>query len=371
MLDREEFGKLIKTNREAKGLNRKKLANLLKCTTEAVRTWETGKRRPNIKHTLQIYNFLGIKLGDGKVKNVNNIYLEYAGELLMKSSRQLTIQSKWNRIYLNKNLQKEFRYTVEILLHPHNKRELLIREKRQGKPKSIYYASEIVHKISKAVEMKGNMRFVCIWDESENGWRGILLPEMTESFLWRKVRKYTGQAIEDKTYKNDILRSLYRRYRKEVEYEEIELIYQLAYELVVCSNMFQEKQVWYLILMYSSALLDEIRRTHNRCIKAEASLSCNESLVRNSEFTLQEIWIGGQIPYSSFEIKEFLSWLTIFEKNILLLLIQGKNLVENISIGYNLKKMITKGIQDLKKKAEKYYGRQYIQSFFIMSRENI
>ncbi len=44
---------------------------------------------------------------------------------------------------------------------------------------------------------------------------------------------------------------------------------------------------------------------------------------------------------------------------------------ENISIGYNLKKMIAEGIQTLKKKAEKYYGKHYIRSLLISESKNI
>ena len=62
---------------------------------------------------------------------------------------------------------------------------------------------------------------------------------------------------------------------------------------------------------------------------------------------------------------------TVFEKNILEWLLQGKNMEENISIGYNLKKMIAEGIQTLKKKAEKYYGKHYIRSLLISESKNI
>ena len=370
-MKQKKLGEIIKRYREEQRLTRKELANLLKCTAETVRLWEIGRIKPSRRNMLQLYNILGIKLGDGLYEKITDNFFKYGGRELIKKSRKLTIRRVGNRIYLNKNFQKEFTYAVEFSLHLRNKRELLIKEKSSGKSKSIYYSAEIVRKISQLVETNGNMRFLCVWDEAEEGWRGILLPEMSDSYLWKNLRKYTGQLIQDTMYRDSILYNLYRRYGKEIEYEDIGLGYELAYQFVFSADIFQEKNVWYFILMYSVALLDEMRKQYNRCTKMELSLSWNQPLKRNGEVTLQEFWIRGEIPYSIFEVEEFISWLTVFEKNILEWLLQGKNMEENISIGYNLKKMIAEGIQTMKKKAEKYYGKHYIRSLLISESKNI
>lgn len=209
-MKQKKLGEIIKRYREEQRLTRKELANLLKCTAETVRLWEIGRIKPSRRNMLQLYNILEIKLGDGLYEKITDNFFKYGGRELIKKSRKLTIRRVGNRIYLNKNFQKEFTYAVEFSLHPRNKRELLIKEKSSGKSKSIYYSAEIVRKISQLVETNGNMRFLCVWDEAEEGWRGILLPEMSDSYLWKNLRKYTGQLIQDTMYRDSILYNLYR-----------------------------------------------------------------------------------------------------------------------------------------------------------------
>ena len=72
---------------------------------------------------------------------------------------QLTVNCKRNRIYLKKNLIECLHGSVEISIHPENDRELLIREKGNGKVKKTYYSSKVVRNISRAVKAEGKMRF--------------------------------------------------------------------------------------------------------------------------------------------------------------------------------------------------------------------
>ncbi len=70
-----------------------------------------------------------------------------------------------------------------------------------------------------------------------------------------------------------------------------------------------------------------------------------------------------------FEIEMFFEKLSEFERIILHLLMEDRNLEGNINFGVNLKKLIREGIQSLRRKAENFYGRDYICSVLMMERE--
>lgn len=377
MDQREQRGELFRKKRELKGLSREKVTSELKCTPESVRRWETGERNPNVVHTLSLCRILDIKLEELEAEPEKRRTKEtvdgdsvsiYSADQLIRDSKLLTIYYKKNQIYLQKNLREQLKSSVEISIHPQNEKELLVRETNIGAVQSIYYCAEIVRKISRAVQVNDNMRFLCIWDEAEKGWRGILLPEMSESFLWENLRRYGEYSGEDTTWKQLILHVLYRKCWNLVEREEIDLFYCLAYRMAVCSNPSGGKKIWYLVLMYAYMLVGEIKRVQRRCKKAEAPLSLNQSVRENDSCMLQEFWTGGEIPHMAFEIEEFMERLTKFERIILKWKIQERELEKNISFGYGLKVLIQDAVCRFQEKANDYYGRDYIRSLLVMGR---
>ena len=133
-----KIAKLIREKREEKGMSRRELANILGCSPQAVWLWESGKRKPGKKNILHLCRILDIGLeelgGKGERKRENN-YAPYEFDGFLKKSMQLTVNCKRNRIYLKKNLIECLHGSVEISIHPENNRELLIREKGNGKVK--------------------------------------------------------------------------------------------------------------------------------------------------------------------------------------------------------------------------------------------
>ena len=368
---RKQRGELFRRKRELRGMSREKIAEELRCSREAVRLWETGERNPTMEHTLLLCRILDIKLDEldeaekpeaGKV--AEDFFREYRADQLIRESKLLTVSCKKNRIYLQKNLREQFSHSVEISIHPNNERELLLREKSSGKLKNSYYSARLVRKISQAVQVNDRMHFLCIRDKEQEGWRGILLPEMSESFLWENLRCYAECSWEDTTWKQIILQALYRNCWDLVEREEIDSIYRLVYQMAVCSHLSLGKKTWYLVLMYSYMLLGEIKRIQRRCRRAEFPVSLNQVAGENSESMLLDFWSGGEIPYFLFEIEEFVKKLTGFERVILRWLMQGRDLKNTVNFGPGLKAMIGDGICRLKEKAANYYGRDYIQSYF-------
>ena len=295
-----------------------------------------------------------------------DIYKQYEFDRLLKNSMQLTVYEKRDRIYLKKNLRECIQGPVEISIHPENSKELLIRKIENGTVKKIYYSSKVVRTIAKMVKAKGKLRFFCIWDEKECGWRAILLPAMTESYLWNNLANFGSEVWEDITWKKEILRTLYRKYRNVAEFDEIRMIYSLAYKMAACSNMFEGSQIWHLILMYASALLDETGRIQNRCKRAESAVSLDQPCRRNEKYTILDFQTGWGIPHMRFEIEEFFEKLSGFERAILRQLLQNRNPEGSINFGVNLKKLIREGIQRLRRKAVNFYGRDYICSLLLM-----
>ena len=258
----------------------------------------------------------------------------------------------------------------------------MIREKKDGAPKKAYYSVKLVREISEALETEGNMRFLCIWDEREGGWRAVLLPEMTVSYLWNNMRRQADEtwtkaarhkgAAEGAVWKDTawldtiwterIFWALCWKYGRLVEHEEIRTMYRLAQQLGVNADIFEADEIWYLVLMYASALLDEIQRVQRRCMRAEASLSFDQPLGKEDGYSLHEAWMGGEIPHMQMEIDEFIGRLTGFEKRILSLLADDRDPEDNINFGIGLKVLVREGVQSLRRKAEDYYGKEYIGS---------
>ena len=361
----EKMGEIIKQMRQNRGMSKKELADKLKCSKEIIRLWEHGKRNPNKQHTLELYRLLGVASGEDLINE--DMGMIYNAGSLGNKSEQLTIYKKRNQIHLRKEFLEQLKYSVEISTHPENPRELLIKEKKNGVPRANYYSAELVRKISKEVGMDGNMRFLCLWDEEEQGWRGVLMPEMKESFLWENIRLCPEDIGENTAWKSEILDILYRRYWNWAEREDIENVYKLAYRMVICSSMFGESKIWYLTLMYSSALLDEMSTIQRRCRRVESSLSLDRPIGKESNCTLREFFPGGDIPYTIVEIKEFMKKLTDLERIVLRWLLQGRDPAENISFGICLKTLIQKTISSLRQKTCEYYGERYIRSILVMS----
>lgn len=361
----EKIGEIIKKMRKLRGMSVKELAGILKCSKEIIRLWEHGKRKPNKQHTLELYRLLGATPGEGTInKEMGRIC---SAGLLINTSKQLTVYKKRNQIHLKKELLHQLKHSVEISTHPENPRELLIKEKEDGVRRADYYSAELVQKIAKEVGMDENMRFLCLWDEEEQGWRGVLLPEMKESFLWENIRLCPENIEENTAWKPEIFNALYRRHWNWAEREEIETVYKLAYRMVICSSIFGESKIWYLTLMYSSVLLDEMSAIQRRCRRAESSLSLDRPIGKESNHTLQEFFPGGDIPYTRFEITEFMKKLTELERIVLRWLLQERDPTKNINFGICLKTLIQKTILSLQQKTYEYYGEDYIRSILLIS----
>ncbi len=60
-MNAREVGKLIQERRKELGLSKARLAELLDCSEDAVRTWEKGTRTPGLTHVAKLVEVLGDK----------------------------------------------------------------------------------------------------------------------------------------------------------------------------------------------------------------------------------------------------------------------------------------------------------------------
>ena len=95
-------------------------------------------------------------------------------------------------------------------------------------------------------------------------------------------------------------------------------------------------------------------------------LGLREKSVGLSKAQTRIPWREIIIPHMRFEIGEFLEELSVLERIILRQLMEDRNPEGNINFGVNLKKLIREGIQSLQRKAENFYGRDYICSLLVM-----
>ncbi len=78
-----KMAKLIREKREEKGMSRRKEANMLGCSPQAVYMWETGKRKPGKKNILHLCRILGIGLTElgGKKKRKRRIIMHHMSSM--------------------------------------------------------------------------------------------------------------------------------------------------------------------------------------------------------------------------------------------------------------------------------------------------
>lgn len=62
MLNWEDFGTKIRTERTKKGMTQQKLAEIVEVTAESISYYETGKKRPSFEKIKTICNTLGISM---------------------------------------------------------------------------------------------------------------------------------------------------------------------------------------------------------------------------------------------------------------------------------------------------------------------
>ncbi len=343
------------------------------------------------------------------IKNME-IY-RYQAEKLLNTRTELTIYSKRYGIYLKKRLREQFSHEVEISINPQNEQELLLIEKDTGRSKSMYYSRKLVRQIARVMKAEGNMRFWFFKDPVDGMWKGILLPGMTDSYLWELLSRSgmnSGGNLEnledpddriDLRGRRELICFLNRRCQYLIEYRELCALFEIGWSMAAavdrgcgdgsknlargecvtksgsgdkrqsecrgeCETSKKPRQ-WDLALLYTFSLLRESKRLENRC-RRFSPVSMDRPVFRDRSCSLHNL-LGWEDPhFSNLEIDEFKGWLTFFERLVLNWLLQERKLGESISLAQSLQQSISEGIASLKEKAIRYYGLDYIRSLLIM-----
>lgn len=98
--------------------------------------------------------------------------------------------------------------------------------------------------------------------------------------------------------------------------------------------------------------------------KVESQISLNAFVGRNTRCEYQEFFGSTDAVDENIIIEEFKSQLTSFEKLILNWRIRNIDFENNISMGYYLKELFLRSLENMKEKAYKYFGKDYVMSYF-------
>lgn len=220
---------------------------------------------------------------------------------------------------------------------------MIIKETGEGRCKTNYYSKEIVEELSNAVNKTGNLQFVFLYDLKEEIWRGVLIPNFEESYLWNELKNQSQESDE---------------------YEQVEFLYSVACRMTQMVYPHENKDGWNYLIACLLGLMRETLSTQRKIKKVESQLSLNTFVSRNTRCEYQEFFGSTDTVDENIIVEEFKSQLTLFEKLILNWKTRNIDLENNISIGYYFKERLLQSLENMKEKAYRYFGKDYVRSFF-------
>lgn len=291
---------------------------------------------------------------------------------LLRGACEITIYTTRNQLYIGKNFRSKLQSAIDISVSKETPQELIIKETGSGKCKKSYFSKELVQQISDSVGKRSNMKFFFFYTKEENVWKGILILDFEDSYLWECLRKNEGvsgrkqeDVLEIDGYKEHIIRVLNRKYWGLVEYEELKELYYIAYRVSVSAFDYWGEKLWECIVICTVGLLRELSKAQRRAKKIESSLSLNKRSAGEGKSEFQELLGTVDYRFVNLEVDEFKSTLTELENWFLNMLLQEIDTVE-ISRWIKWKSLIDSLLENIKKKAFDYYGMDYIKSILIM-----
>lgn len=286
---------------------------------------------------------------------------------MLKTMCEVTVYSERNQIYLKKHFREQLGSNIEISINRKNKKEMIIKETGEGRCKTNYYSKEIVEELSNAVNKTGNLQFVFLYDLKEEIWRGVLIPNFEESYLWNELKNQAQESNEYEQFyeeKKLIVTIMKRRYWSIIEYEEVEFLYSVACRITQMVYPHENKDGWNYLIACLLGLMRETLSTQRKIKKVESQLSLNTFVSRNTRCEYQEFFGLTDAVDENIIVEEFKSQLTLFEKLILNWKTRNIDLENNISIGYYFKERLLQSLENMKEKAYRYFGKDYVRSFF-------
>lgn len=239
---------------------------------------------------------------------------------MLKTMCEVTVYSERNQIYLKKHFREQLGSNIEISINRKNKKEMIIKETGEGRCKTNYYSKEIVEELSNAVNKTGNLQFVFLYDLKEEIWRGVLIPNFEESYLWNELKNQSQESNEYEQFyeeKKLIVTIMKRRYWSIIEYEEVEFLYSVACRITQMVYPHENKDGWNYLIACLLGLMRETLSTQRKIKKVESQLSLNTFVSRNTRCEYQEFFGSTDAVDENIVVEEFKSQLTSFEKLIL------------------------------------------------------
>ena len=189
---------------------------------------------------------------------------------MLKTMCEVTVYSERNQIYLKKHFREQLGSNIEISINRKNKKEMIIKETGEGRCKTNYYSKEIVEELSNAVNKTGNLQFVFLYDLKEEIWRGVLIPNFEESYLWNELKNQAQESNEYEQFyeeKKLIVTIMKRRYWSIIEYEEVEFLYSVACRITQMVYPHENKDGWNYLIACLLGLMREPLSTQRKIKK--------------------------------------------------------------------------------------------------------
>lgn len=190
---------------------------------------------------------------------------------MLKTMCEVTVYSERNQIYLKKHFREQLGSNIEISINRKNKKEMIIKETGEGRCKTNYYSKEIVEELSNAVNKTGNLQFVFLYDLKEEIWRGVLIPNFEESYLWNELKNQAQESNEYEQFyeeKKLIVTIMKRRYWSIIEYEEVEFLYSVACRITQMVYPHENKDGWNYLIACLLGLMRETLSTQRKIKKS-------------------------------------------------------------------------------------------------------
>lgn len=281
----------------------------------------------------------------------------------------ISFYAKRKSYYVSRCLRERLNGKIHLRLDP-EKRYCLILEQEPGENvRTIYGCAGLWKEIEEAMQIRQNVRFLFFPVREGSRWIGYLLPDWENQVLWAGMDE--ADAIMKANYlhgehekEESIIRQIRNRYWNLVDFEEAGNFWQIG--KIMAARMEDDPALGYVLaVFYANELIVKYVRCSRRAQAVEAGVSLDAPLKSGMSMRYGDI-IGTDVEeVPNLIIEDFKEKLTALERYVLRKLEREDDVFSNCCFGIMTKKTFAQTVQRLRDKAMEYFGKSYIESFFV------